>query len=183
MKKNLIILIILFCLTSLNVFGQKNNNAIKVNAEINTLFKGDGFSFSSLGYERFLDNRHSIGFWIGGRLKTSKFELANEVITSSITNYILVLDYYYYLYKQNNSGIYFTPAVFYESTSLITDDDRSRAVGLNLGIGFRQIFDRIIIDCLLLSSLAYQKQKNDIYTYRSKEVKPIDMKISIGYVF
>jgi hypothetical protein len=105
MKDSLVILIAFFSI-SFVAYGQKKNNIVKVNSNINTLFKGDGFTFNSIGYERFINDKNSIGFWFGGNLKTSKLELGNEMTASSITNYTFMLDYYCYLYKHNNSGVY-----------------------------------------------------------------------------
>jgi hypothetical protein len=120
-----------------------------------------------------------------GKLHTSKLELANEITVSSITNYGLILDYYYYLHKYNNNGIYISPSVFYGNTFLNIDDDHLNVYGLNMSIGYRHTFNKIPIDCALFSTFEYLKQKNNIYIYiyQCKEIKPIDIKISVGYGF
>jgi hypothetical protein len=80
-------------------------------------------------------------------------------------------------------GFIFTPAIFHKKNWQSIDDDRQTSYGLNAGIGYRHTFKRIVVDCELFSTFEYLNQKNDIYTYRSKEIKPIDIKISVGYVF
>jgi hypothetical protein len=176
-----ILFILNFCIGKIN--GQYLSNVIKINSEINTLFEGKGLIFSKIGYERFLNKKNSVGFWLGGKLHTSKLELDNKITVSSINSYVFVLDYYYYLHKYNNNGIYISPSVFYENTFLNIDDDHLDIYGLGMSIGYRHTFNRIIIDCALFSTFEYSKQKNNIYIYQSKEIKPIDIKISVCYGF
>jgi hypothetical protein len=62
----LILFIFNFCIGKVN--GQYLHNVIKINSEINTLFEGKGFIFNGIGYERFLNNKNSVGFWLGGKI-------------------------------------------------------------------------------------------------------------------
>ena len=182
MKRSFVVIIVFLCLILFKSYGQ-NDNIVKISSDINTVFKGEGFSFNSIGYERFLNNKNSIGFWFGGDLKTSKLEFGNDITTSSLVNCTFAFDYSHFLYKHNNNGIFISPSIFYKNTFSNIDDNRQNGYGLSANIGYRHTFNKVTIDCVLFSTFEYLKQKNNVYTYRSKEIKPIDIKISIGYGF
>lgn len=183
MKINIFFLIFFLILLCNSVWSQNYQNLIKINSDINSVFKGDGFVFESFGYERFINSRNSIGIWIGGNLKTSKLDINKESKTSSNANIVFTLDYYYYLYKSSNNGFYLSPAIYYMNAYVKNNEEHSHGYGLNIGLGYRYVFNRIALDALIYTTCGYIYTKNDTYIYRSREIEPINIKISAGYVF
>ena len=176
------VVLAILCFASFDACGQKLGQVFKVDSSINTIFSGNGFAFNTIGYERFWGHRNVIGFSLGGNAKTSRFDLGEEITTSSIVNYILMIDYYYYFHKYENNGFYLAPSIFYENI-FASDNIYWDGYGVNLGVGYRHTFSRFVLSTTLFSSFEQIKQKNDIYIYRSREIKPIDVKVSIGYGF
>jgi hypothetical protein len=52
--------------------AQNERHRLKVDANINELFKGNGFVFESIGYEYAISRKMSIGGWVGLDATSSK---------------------------------------------------------------------------------------------------------------
>ncbi|MDR1225683.1 MAG: hypothetical protein LBK47_02140 [Prevotellaceae bacterium] len=182
MNKCILLLFLLYTAT-ISVAQSNNTHIIKANSKINALFKGEGFVFESLGYEYILNMKHSVGFRIGWDFKTSKMEVPEVGKAITHRNLLLALEHYYFPYKnQRNSGMYISPELYYANGMLSVDNEKSHEYGLNLSLGYRCCFNPIVLDCALFSGYGYSYQENNVYAYRSKEIKSLEFKVTIGFI-
>jgi hypothetical protein len=179
-----IIIFFFVCVSTTDSVAQHNMHIIKTDSKINALFKGEGFIFESVGYEYMLNIQHTIGLRIGWDVKTSKIEMNEEGKATTHRDLLFALSHYYFPYKSKyNIGMYVSPELYYVNGMLSVDNEKSQGYGLNLRCGYRLFFNRIVLDCALVSGYEYSYQRNDVYVYKSKEIKPLYIKMSVGFMF
>jgi hypothetical protein len=171
-----IIIFLLFCATTISV-AQDKSHIINANTDINALFKGEGFVFESVGYEYLLNTQHSIGFRMGWGFRTSKMEIVEEERATTRRDLLLALNHHYFPFR---NGIFVSPEVYYTNGMLSVNDERSHGHGLHLSFGYRHYFNSLVLSGALFAGYEYSFQKNDLYTFRSKEIIPIGIRVTVG---
>jgi hypothetical protein len=162
--------------TALSV-AQDKPHIINANVDINALSKGDGFVFESIGYEYLLNTQHSIGLRMGWGFRTSKMEIAEEERATTRRDLLLALNHHYFPFR---NGIFISPELYYTNGMLSVDDERLHGYGFHVSFGYRHYFNLFVLSGALFSGYEYSFQKNDLYTFRSKEIIPIGVRVTVG---
>lgn len=180
------IIVILFLAISVKSYSQITNyKIIKINSNINSIFKGDGFDFGSIEFEYGINRHHSLGLWVGGNFKSSKLELLDVEQISSINNNSQLkvgTDYYYYVYvNEKGSGVFVSPGLYYIKE--INSKEKTKGYGMKMDLGYRFVINKFAIGVAFDYNYEYLKQTTEDYNYYCKEFKPININLSIGYNF
>jgi len=63
---------------------------------------------------------------------------------------------------------------------LSVDNERRHGYGFYVNVGYRHYFNRLVLSGALFSGFEYSFERNDLFTFRSREVVPIGVRVTIG---